>query len=310
MKWLYALPFFLTSCVGTEYIDDPVSPVQVASRVVISPLNAAVQVGFSLQLHAALVNSVGDSSLPQEVQWSSSNTTVATVNPGGLLVGLQPGQVRISARHIDLVSSPALVTVVADPNQVARVVVSPHAVQRNIGGMQQFTATAYNLSGDVLAGRIPAWASSNTSAVSINSNGLATALTEGAASISAVIDGIESGPSLFTVVDNVVSRTGTFVMRPGSGHNVQGTATLSRRTNGSLVLAFGSDFASAGGPDVEVYLSTTNSVGANSISVGNLQRFSGAQSYNVPSGVQLNSYDWVIIHCVPFNITFGYARLQ
>jgi Electron transfer DM13 len=31
---------------------------------------------------------------------------------------------------------------------------------------------------------------------------------------------------------------------------------------------------------------------------------------NVPAGVTLTTYNWVIIHCVPFNVTFGYAQLQ
>jgi len=309
-KWLSASLLLLTSCVGTEYIDDPVSSVQIPARVVISPSTTAVQIGLSVRLRATLVNSVGDSVILEQVQWSSSNTVVATVNSEGVVMGSQPGQVRIMAQHANVVSMPALVTVVTDPNQVARVFVSPAVVQQNIGRTQQFTATAYNLNGDALSGRIATWFSSNSSTVSVNANGFASALTAGMAAISAVIDGIESGPSLFTVVDAGASRTGTFVMRPGSGHFVRGTATLSRQTNGNLVLALGSDFASAGGPDVEVYLSATNSIGANSISLGNLQNFSGAQNYNVPSGVQLNTYNWVIIHCVPFNITFGYAQLQ
>ncbi|MGH7457397.1 MAG: DM13 domain-containing protein, partial [bacterium] len=73
---------------------------------------------------------------------------------------------------------------------------------------------------------------------------------------------------------------------------------------------FGSDFSSSSGPGLEVFLSTTNTVGANSRNLGRLQSTSGAQNYNVPSGIAFNTYSWVIIHCVPFNVTFGYAQLR
>lgn len=51
-------------------------------------------------------------------------------------------------------------------------------------------------------------------------------------------------------------------------------------------------------------------VNSQSVDLGSLRSFTGAQSYAVPPGIGINTYDWVVIHCVPFNVTFGYARLQ
>ncbi len=298
----------LQGCIGTDYIDDPVSPSQISPHVVVTPSATAVQVGLSAQLSATFVNENGDSVAVAGAEWTSSDTAIALVSNTGLVTARQQGQARITARYSDITSEPALVTVVGDPDQVANVTVSPAAVQKMVGETQQFTATAYNLDGNVLTGKVAAWRSSDTSIVSITPDGTATAHAAGMANVIATIDGVESSPVVFTVSSGV--RTGMFVMRPGSGHDVRGTATLIEQAGGNLVLFLGDDFASAGGPDVEVYLSTTSTVGSGSITLGNLKNFAGASSYDVPAGVRLNSYDWVIIHCVPFNITFGYANLQ
>lgn len=304
---LILLLVLFASCIGTDYIDDPVSPTP-AARLVVMPSAAALQSGQSVQLQALVVEGNAGGTPATGVVWSSSDTTRVVVDASGIAVARAIGQARITAQANTLTSDAAVITVVADQNQVARVEVSPSSVQRRPGETQQFTATAYNINNQMIAGRPVAWISSNTSVASITTNGAATARSAGTASITAIIDGVESLPAMFTVSAN--SRVGTFVMRPGSGHNVRGTATLAQQSNGSLVLSFGSDFASAGGPDVRVYLSITSTVGASSVDLGRLQRFSGAQSYSIPSSVQLHTYDWVIIHCVPYNITFGYARLQ
>lgn len=76
------------------------------------------------------------------------------------------------------------------------------------------------------------------------------------------------------------------------------------------MLNFGSDFSSSNGPGLAVFLSTTSGRNSGSLNLGNLQRNSGNQDYSVSGNVELGDFDWVIIHCVPFNITFGFAELK
>lgn len=284
----------MTGCLGTDYIDDPVSP-SAATRLVIMPSNVALQPNELVQLQALFVDREGNSTTATGVSWSSSDAGIVEISNTGLAVARQIGQARILAQTTTATSEAALISVVADRNRVARVEVAPQSAQSRPGETRQFTATAFNLNNQIISGRAVTWVSSNPNVATINATGLAMARSIGTASITATIDSIESFPATFSVASD--SRTGTFVTRPGSGHPVQGTATLARQANGSLVLSFSSGFSSAGGPDVRVYLSTTNTVGSRSMSLGSLMRFSGAQSYNVPSGVQLSSYDWVIIHC-------------
>ena len=79
---------------------------------------------------------------------------------------------------------------------------------------------------------------------------------------------------------------------------------------GGLELVFGEDFVVSEGPRLEVFLSATNRVGPGSLQLIPVQRFFGPQTYSIDPGVGIGDFDWVIIHCVPFNVTFGYAQLQ
>ncbi len=110
--------------------------------------------------------------------------------------------------------------------------------------------------------------------------------------------------------DNPTMRTGTFTANPSTDYTVTGSAVLEKQPDGSLELRLGSDFVSSNGPRLEVYLSSSNAVNSGSISLGRLKQTSGVQTYRAPGGVQLTTYDWVIIHCVSFDVSFGYAQLR
>lgn len=296
----------LAGCVGTDLVNEPVATVP--ARIAINPTSAAVEVGKTTGFQAVYYDSLGNAATGVAFQWSSADPAIASVDANGQVSGKQAGQTRIAASARGIASAPAMLTVVANPNQVARVIVTPDSGQVTIGGTLQFNAVARNLNGDLLSGKTFTWRSADAAIASINSNGLTTGLKTGKVNIIASVDGVESPPARLIVLGT--SRSGTFTRNPSTSYNVSGTATLEQQPNGSLVLRFGSNFSSSSGPGLEVFLSTTNTVGANSRNLGRLQRTSGEQSYNVPAGVTLTTYNWVIIHCVPFNVTFGYAQLQ
>ena len=97
-------------------------------------------------------------------------------------------------------------------------------------------------------------------------------------------------------------------MAATNSYDVEGTATLAELPDGGLVLRFGDDFKSSNGPNLAVYLSATNSVTSSSLKLGDLKATQGAQTY--PVQADLDQYAYVIIHCVPFNVSFGSARLR
>jgi hypothetical protein len=78
-------------------------------------------------------------------------------------------------------------------------------------------------------------------------------------------------------------------------------------------LVFGADFQASNGPQLGVYLAKTASGSlnsSNSLKLSNLLSNSGTQSYNVPAGVGLNDYNYVVIYCIPFTVRFGTAQFN
>ena len=122
--------------------------------------------------------------------WMSSDTTVATVVPLTLhtarVNGKKAGTVTISATAGGTVGS-VVITVVPVP--VASVTLAPDSATLQRGDTLQFVATARDASGNVLAGRLTTWSSTDTAIVSVSSAGWAAARGRGTASIIATIEG-------------------------------------------------------------------------------------------------------------------------
>ena len=85
--------------------------------------------------------------------------------------------------------------------------------------------------------------------------------------------------------------------------------------NGKRYLKFDEAFSTGNGPDVKVILHKSSAVPGN-IQEGNyitlapIQKFKGAQTYEIPENVNLDEFKSVGIWCEKVNATFGYASLQ
>ena len=102
-----------------------------------------------------------------------------------------------------------------DPELVATVVLTPHLAELEVGVTYQFGAVTLDSAGGVLQGRSTAWASSEPGVATVDSNGLAIALTPGLTSITATSEGITDSASLtvlaIPVVTVVVQPTDTLI---------------------------------------------------------------------------------------------------
>jgi hypothetical protein len=297
-------------CVGTDFIVSP-DPEQ-TPRILVTPPTGAVIVGDTTRFQAVYYDLSG-SEIPAVFIWTSSDTTIASVTGDGAIRGKGVGQVNIRAEANAILSDPAYLTVVADSaHQVATVTVSPDSARVPPGETVPFSAMARALNGTIQTGKTFTWQSSDTSVATIDAGGLATGGRVGTALITATTDGITGAPVKLTVEQNTSFRTGTFTRSPGVVYIVRGTAILEKSPPESdrIILRFGSDFTVSNGPGIEVFLSKSNRVVSGSVSLGRVKKLTGEQSYDTPFGVKLDTFDWVIIHCVPFNATFGYAQLQ
>lgn len=100
--------------------------------------------------------------------------------------------------------------------------------------------------------------------------------------------------------------TGSFVSRD---HPTSGTALVLGNGTGQRFLRF-EGFATDNGPDVNVYLVNSAAGGVTDIvDLGDLKGNIGDQNYEIPAGVDLTTYDTVLLWCVRFSSPFGEALL-
>lgn len=113
--------------------------------------------------------------------------------------------------------------------------------------------------------------------------------------------------SQFTIAQTCTRIVQQFVAGP-TGYAISGTATLIDSA-GKLSIEFSSDFSTTAGPDLYVYLAQKNesptTSGNATVEVDSLVSNAGAQKIVVPSGVNINDYEYILIHCKQYNHFWG-----
>jgi uncharacterized protein YjdB len=191
--------------VGTANIDASfagVSPKQPARVVVVSvpvasiaiaPKAATIRIGGTLQFTDTTKDAAGHILSGRSVLWSSSDTTVATIDQAGLVIAKKSGAVTITVAS-GAVSAAAAVTVTAVP--VAKVVIAPSNPSVIAGETTQLVATPEDSLGNPLNGRVIMWASSDTTTASIKQNGIVTGKKAGSVTITATCEGVSATTTL------------------------------------------------------------------------------------------------------------------
>lgn len=95
-------------------------------------------------------------------------------------------------------------------------------------------------------------------------------------------------------------------------YNVAGDVSVILNTNNTITVNFGSNYSTASGPDVRLYLiksegkTTTELKNINPTTVDNISfglvGFSGAQSFTetIPNGINISEYDTIFFYCLQF----------
>lgn len=163
-----------------------VRQVPVAS-VSVTPSSSAIAAGQTVTLSATTLDATGNVLPGRIVGWSSSDNAIATVSSGGVVTGVSPGNVTITASS-EGQSGTATVTVGAVP--VATVTISPPQANITVGQVVSLVATPKDASGQVLTGRTVSWSSSSPAVATVSSTGDVTGVSVGGAVITATIDGV------------------------------------------------------------------------------------------------------------------------
>jgi len=208
-----------------------VTTVPVAS-VTVTPASANLQTGQTVQLTATARDASGNPLSGRVMTWTSTNTSIATVNGTGLVSGAGAGSATITATS-EGQSGTSTVTVTFVP--VASVTVTPASASVQVGQTVQLTATPRDANGNALSGRAVTWSSTNTTVATVSGTGLARGATAGSATITATSEG-QSGTSAVTVT---VAPVATVTVSPAAaaiqpGQTVQLTATT-KDANGNIL---------------------------------------------------------------------------
>jgi uncharacterized protein YjdB/alpha-tubulin suppressor-like RCC1 family protein len=180
---------------GTDTVIVTAPPV---ATVTIASPGTHLGVGASIQLSAVAKDAQG-SVLVRPIEWSSSDTTLATISAAGMVLGVAPGNVTITASAEGQSDTEVLIV---EFESVDSVVVDPDSATIGAGLAVQLGATVIGTSGDTLYNRVVTWSSSADAIASVDSNGLVTGHVAGTATITAWSEGV-AGSSEVTVQVNL-----------------------------------------------------------------------------------------------------------
>ena len=169
--------------------------------VEITPQSPSITIGSTIQLITSLKDEGGKSvnSGIGDVQWESSNASVATVSSSGLVTGIGIGSATLTVRFIDNVGwKDALGTVMlrVSDQKVSSVAINPQIINVGIGQSSQILAVSKDANGDTITGLSIAWASSNVAVATVSSTGLVTGVSKGESTIIASVGGVSASGSV------------------------------------------------------------------------------------------------------------------
>ena len=193
--------------VGKAPITVALAPV---ASVVVTLANASRLVGQTTQATAVLRDALGNVLTARAITWSSSDQSVATVSPTGLVTAVAAGVRTITAIAEGVVGS-ATITVALVPVSAIAVTATQTALQP--GQTSQATAVTRDSIGGLLTGRAVVWSSSNTTIATISATGLITANASGTSTITASSEG-KSGTLSLTVTFTPVATVSVTIDKP------------------------------------------------------------------------------------------------
>lgn len=173
------------------------------SSIAVTPQTPSIAINKTRQMTAtATYNDGSEKDITGSVTWSSSNTAVATVSDSGLVEGVDAGTASITATSGSISGATTVTITIADLSSIA---ISPTNASILSGQTESFTAIGTLQNGShVDITNAVTWKSSNTSAATIASTGIATGQSVSTAQTT----------SITATSGSVVSNTATLTVNP------------------------------------------------------------------------------------------------
>ena len=155
-----------------------------ASSIQLNQTSAVMNEGETLQLTATVLP---EDAANKTVVWTSSNSSVATVNSNGLVTAKSLGSVIITARTTDGSNLTDFCEVTVKQNTVlaTAILLNQNSADLSTGETLQLAATVLP---EDATNKMVTWSTSNADVAIVDENGLVTAISPGNASITATLD--------------------------------------------------------------------------------------------------------------------------
>jgi uncharacterized protein YjdB len=198
-------------------VDVSAAPIPVIG-VYLNKTNISITVGGFETLTATIIPS---NATNQNLTWSSSNASIASVSQAGVVTGLSAGMAFITVSTVDGIKFDTCAINVTPPVAVTGVSLSPIALTLDVGGTQTLSASVVPANA---ANKNVTWTSSHPSIASVT-NGVVKGVAEGTATVTVTtIDGGYGGTCTVTV--SPVFVTGVSLNKTSTSLLVGGTETL------------------------------------------------------------------------------------
>ncbi|SHK69896.1 Por secretion system C-terminal sorting domain-containing protein [Reichenbachiella agariperforans] len=233
-----------TTAPGRTIGTDP-GPSVAVTGVSVSPTQATLtSVGATQALTATVAPT---NATNKSVNWSSSNSNVATVNANGVVTAVANGTATITATTVDgakIATSQVTVSTSSQMIAVTGVSVSPTSLSLNVG---QSTDLSETVSPANASNKAVSWASSNTNVATVNANGSVSAVGVGNATVTVTTaDGNKTATAAVTVSAGTPSGT-TIVIEAESFASTGGTYNDGHVPNGvNVAPGLGINYVNAG----------------------------------------------------------------
>jgi uncharacterized protein YjdB len=202
--------------------------------IIVTPSAATLTALGNGQLFSAVAVTAQGAIIPGVIfQWSSSNTSVATVNSSGMATATGAGVTAITATANGMTGGASLTVSLGPGPPVRLVALPPVATLTALGATLQYTAVAFDAGGRIVPVPV-SWSSSNPAVAPITPFGIASAVSNGTVTISATAGSLRGDASL--TVNQVVHSVS---INPVSAQIVSGNSTsftaVARDANGHVV---------------------------------------------------------------------------
>ncbi len=200
MSW-----FVLVSC-GKDSSTKPPAPETPAApaRITITPAsNEFTALGQTVQLSATVFDSNNQRITNATVSWSSSDPAVVTVSAQGVITAEKNGSARITASFGGISANADIVV-----TQVAvRISITTTAtVLTAMGQTLELGAVVLDLNNQIVEDAVVSWNSNDTDVVTVDNQGVITAVKNGIAEITATVKGPRSASITIRVSDPALDR--------------------------------------------------------------------------------------------------------